>query len=210
MITKQELKKILKDGDRYKKKPVPELTVTSFEEGVEIWDHPDVLKFFREKSMKWEPQNETTVFLPCSAHKPYFYSQSHYNGYLPVLLPYLDEIDILVISEPMGVVPYCYTNEYPVDSYDYNPKEYFIGNLRRPLVKKARRKFVERIAESLNKYNEKYEKKILILPANWHLKIVKKAIEKNHFDYSDYIKIKLSGRAHLSVDYMKKQLETVF
>ena len=115
---------------KVKKEPDPKLVVTSFKEGLEIWNHPDVLGFYNEKAMKWTPQNDTAVFLPCAAHKPYFHSQSHSQGYLKALVPYFDQIDINVISEPMGVVPYCYADTYPIDSYEYNPYDFFIGKLR--------------------------------------------------------------------------------
>jgi len=210
MITNDELKKILRSRERKRKKPIPELTVNSFEKGIQIWDHPDVLHFFNERAMTWIPQKRTAVFLPCSAHKPYFYSQSHSKGYLKALLPYFDEIDIQVISEPMGVVPYCYSNTYPVDSYDYNPNDYFIGNLRNPKSIRSRDIFIQRVARWIKKYHNLYERKLLILPAIWHLKIFKKAIQVAKVDKQEYQIVRLRGRAHISVDYMNEQLAEFF
>lgn len=92
-------------SDRKKKEPSTELTVHNLEEGVGIWENPDVKTFFIQKSMNWQPKNRIAVFLPCSAWKPYPYSDSHRDGYLKALLPYFDIIDLFVVSEPMGVVP---------------------------------------------------------------------------------------------------------
>jgi len=128
MLNAESLREIVVGKQKLEKAiPHPDLTVKSYEDGLRIWNHRDVKSFFNEKSMNWKPQRECSVFLPCSATKPYPISPSHKRGYLKALFPALDKIDIFVISEPMGVVPYYFSDEYPVKDYDYDPSRFFKG-----------------------------------------------------------------------------------
>jgi len=164
-----------------------ELKVASFEKGVEIWNAEPVKRFFFEKSMRWIPRSDTAVFVPCSAWKPYPYSQSHKSGYLKALRPTLKRIDLFVVSEPMGIVPYCYSDEYPVDRYDYNPYDFFIGKTSNPLAKKSLQIFVDRLALWIKEYHDRYKRRILILPKSWHLKVFRKALKKLHIPDQRYL-----------------------
>lgn len=210
MLTNEELRSIVARSRRDTKDPLPELTVHNFQEGVAIWDNKDVKTFFFQKSMNWQPKNKIAVFLPCAAGKPYPYSDSHRNGYLKALLPYLDRIDLFVVSEPMGIVPYCYSNEFPADSYDYDPYEFFIGKLGEPLVKKALEIFTSRLAFWIKKFHESYRLRILILPKSWHLKVFKRALKKAEIMIDEYAVVYLSGRARNSVPELKRQLNYYF
>ena len=207
MLTKSKIKEILHGDERHKVTPDLDLKVDSFDNGLKIWNHPDVLAFYKEKSMTWIPENSTAVFLPCSAHKPYVYSQSHRRGYLKALEPYLEDIDLFVVSEPMGVVPYCYSDTYPVTSYDYDPYSFFINHMSNLKAQKSREIFVERVSKWLTKYHPKYRKKILILPKSWHLKIFKKAVKTADLNWGEYKIVYLTGRPHICAEYMKKQLD---
>lgn len=209
LLTNEELKSIVARSDRVKNESSPELTVHNLEEGVGIWDNDDVRSFFFEKSMNWKPTKKTAVFLPCSAWKPYPYSDSHRDGYLKALLPYLDRIDLFVVSEPMGIVPYCYSDEYPVNSYDYNPYGYFRGRLREPLAQQALQIFVSRLALWIKKFHQSYEVRVLLLPKSWHLKIFKKALTKTEIALDEYEIVYLSGRARNSVPELKKQIKSL-
>lgn len=209
MLTLKKLREIVVSKIRIKTKPVDELVVKSFEDGVKIWNNEDVKSFFFTKAMTWQPINEIAVFLPCSAWKPYPYSPSHKYGYLKALLPYLHLIDIFVVSEPMTVVPYIYSDEYPVNSYDYNPNEFFMGKLRNPLVMKARSIFTARLSTWIKKYHKLYSVRILILPKSWHLKIFHEALIKAKISNKDYDVISLSGRASNSVSSFQKQLKSL-
>ena len=42
-------------------KPSIRLTVTNFEQALDIWNYNDVVIFFMEKSMKWIPSAKTAV-----------------------------------------------------------------------------------------------------------------------------------------------------
>jgi len=209
LLRVEKLLAILDTNLRTRKSPVPSLTVTSFKKGPKIWNLKPVKKFFFEKSLKWVPRNDVAVFIPCSAWKPYPYSQSHKYGYLKALRPALEKIDLFVVSEPMGIVPYCYSDEYPVDSYEYDPYDFFIGKLRNPLVRRSLEVFIDRLAMWIKKYHNKYEKRILILPKSWHLKVFKKALRKLATPQDQYIVIAITGRASNSVEEMQKQLQNV-
>ncbi|MEM2507311.1 MAG: DUF5591 domain-containing protein [Candidatus Bathyarchaeia archaeon] len=206
MITVEQIKQIVNSSARKREKPVEKLTVKSFEDALKIWHDPDILDFYENKAMKWQPKHNIAVFIPCSAWKPYFYSQSHKNGYLKALLPYIDMIDLFVVSEPLAIVPYWYSDEYPVKSYDYDPYKYFIGKLSNPLVKQALNIFYDRIGKWITKYNSYYSEKILILPKSWHLKVFLNAAEHAKISTSEYKIISLSGRAFQSVDNLSKQI----
>ncbi|MGB9693401.1 MAG: DUF5591 domain-containing protein [Fervidobacterium sp.] len=208
MITPDRLKQIVNSSRREREQPIEKLTVKSFEDALRIWNDPDILDFYENKAMKWQPKHDIAVFVPCSAWKPYFYSQSHKDGYLKALLPYLDSIDLFVVSEPMVIVPYCYSNEYPAKSYDYDPNKFFIGKLANPLAKQALNIFIERLSKWIKKYNNRYSKKILILPKSWHLKIFLKALKHADIDAKEYNIVSMKGRAFQSVNNIHQQVET--
>ena len=193
-----------------KRHPNPDLTVASFEEGVRIWNHPDVMRFFEEISLKWNPKHDYAFFVPCSATKPYPISNSHRRGYLKALLPILDRIDLFVVSEPMAIVPYCFSDEYPIHSYDYDPYRFFIGKLLdQPLARTALDIFVQRIARWLKKYDEKYSKKILMLPKTWHLKVFRRSMRASGIDEKSYHIVTMRGRAAHSAEFMSRQLREI-
>lgn len=206
MLTVNDIITILQAKRRMRKPPLADLKVTSFEKGLKIWNAESVERFFFEKSLKWVPRSEVAVFIPCSAWKPYPYSQSHKFGYLKALRPALNKIDLFVVSEPMGIVPYCYSDEHPVDSYEYNPYDFFIGKLSNPLARRSLEIFVARLASWIKKYHGRYEKRILILPKSWYLKVFKKALRKLRLPEEQYFVITMSGRASNSVQEMREQL----
>lgn len=208
MITTEQIKRIITENIRKREPPVDKLTVKSFEDGLRIWNDPDVLNFYENKAMKWQPKHDTAVFIPCSAWKPYFYSMSHKNGYLKALLPYIDIIDLFVVSEPMAIVPYCYSDEYPVKNYEYNPNQFFIGKLSNPLVRQALNIFIERLSRWITKYHRQYSKRILILPKSWHLKVFLKALKRAGISANEHDIVSLSGRAFQSIDTLAWQIET--
>lgn len=209
MLLTKDLLAILDSEDRIRKLPERRLKVTSFEEGIRIWNASPVREFFLEKSMKWVPQSVNAVFIPCSAWKPYPYSQSHKYGYLEALRPALDKIDLFVVSEPMGIVPYCYSDEYPIDRYDYDPYKFFIGRLHNAMARESLQTFIERVASWVSKFHNNYERRILILPKSWHLKVYSKALKKLAISLDQYTVIKMKGRPSNSVEFMRGQLQSI-
>lgn len=81
-------------------------------------------------------KDRVAVFIPCAAIKPYYNSPIH-KGINSVLNDFYD-IHRIVISN-VGVVPYEFCNEYPFNSYDWNPlfeddkiqKKYYEVNKKR-------------------------------------------------------------------------------
>lgn len=207
MITIEQIKQIVNSNFRVREPPIEKLTVKSLKDAVRIWNDPDVLDFYENKAMKWQPKNKTAVFIPCSAWKPYFYSQSHKDGYLKALMPFIAKIDLFVVSEPMVIVPYCYSDEYPVKNYDYDPNKYFKGKLSHPLVKQTLKVFVERLSRWIIKFDGQYSKKILILPKSWHLKVFLRALKQARIPASTYKIVSMSGRAFQSVESINQQVE---
>jgi len=210
MITSEQLKRIVNSNIRKRELPVNKLTVKTFEDGLRIWNDVDILNFFENKAMKWQPKHDVAIFIPCSAWKPYFYSMSHKNGYLKVLISYIDVIDLFVVSEPMAIVPYCYSDEYPVKNYDYNPNQFFIGKLSNPLVRQALNIFIERLSRWVSKYHKQYSKRILILPKSWHLKVFLKVLLRSNISSKDYHILSLCGRSFQSTESLTKQIKLCF
>jgi len=210
MITSEQLKRIVNSNIRKRELPVNKLTVKTFEDGLRIWNDVDILNFFENKAMKWQPKHDVAIFIPCSAWKPYFYSMSHKNGYLKVLISYIDVIDLFVVSEPMAIVPYCYSDEYPVKNYDYNPNQFFIGKLSNPLVRQALNIFIERLSRWISKYHKQYSKRILILPKSWHLKVFLKVLLRSNISSKDYHILSLCGRSFQSTESLTKQIKLCF
>jgi hypothetical protein len=83
-----------------------------------------------------------------------------------------------------------------------------MGKLSNPLARKSREIFVDRLSSWISKFHEKYSKKILILPASWHLKIFKSALKKTKYSLKDYHIIRIPGRPNTELSYkgIRKQL----
>src|SRR2546426_1364984 len=137
LLTSNDLRLIIEKRPKFKNRPDTSLTVKSINDGLQIWNNKAVLAFWNNRAMTWRPKRTSAVFIPCSAQKPYPYSRSHMGGYLKALLPYLDFIDLFAVSEPMGVVPYSYADEYPINSYEYDPHKFFMGKMANPTVQSS-------------------------------------------------------------------------
>ncbi|MAG24174.1 hypothetical protein CMI47_01215 [Candidatus Pacearchaeota archaeon] len=113
-----------------------------------------------KKSLRVRRKNPVAVLLPCAGTKPFPEAPSHKHGYLEAL-DGLD-VDLYVVSEPLGVVPYAWSRTWPNDSYDFPPKH---------LKGEGRDLLVERIGEWLDKVGTKYQTVISALPIH-HRKLV--------------------------------------
>lgn len=131
-------------------------------DGIRALRHPAVTKQHK-RALKWKPKHRHAVLVPCSQQKPYFESPSHKHGYLPALEG--KPVDIFVVSEPMGVIPYAWADEYPNESYEFAPKH---------VRGKTRDLLVERLRDWMEKVGPKYEKIYLALPLH-HMGLVKEA-----------------------------------
>lgn len=174
------------DGKRAYKRisPQEDLKVTSQEQGVKIWDHKDVKDFFVNKALTWKPETKNAVFIPCSRDKPYFTSLTHRQGYLKALRPHLERIDLFVVSEPMTIVPYSHSNEYPVAYYDFDPYRFDSDS--------ARRIFMDRVGAWLGKYHFQYKRKIVVLTSSYLQKFIL-TVDDVRIPRQDYSEVSFQG-----------------
>jgi len=94
--------------------------------GRRLLDHPDVVAFRKRVMTKYRPPSKSRIalFVPCSKTKPYRHSLTH-RGIDEVIrevatarnLP-CSIVDLLVISEPIGVVPRRWDLRYPAMNYN--------------------------------------------------------------------------------------------
>lgn len=139
----------------------PTFLVRSVEDGYDVLMEPDIIKNWK-KSLRQKPKHRKVVLVPCAATKPFPQSPSHKHGYLKALDG--KNIDIWIVSEPLGIVPYAWNNTYPNNDYDFPPK-YVKGKTRELLI--------ERFA-AWKKIADKYKKVYFALPGH-HLKLIQDA-----------------------------------
>lgn len=137
--------------------------VRSPEQGLDVINHPAIAGNFA-KALRWKPQADTAVLLPCAGTKPFPEAPSH-GGYLDALEG--KDVDLWVVSEPLGVVPYQWSRTWPNFAYDFPPKH---------LRGAAWDAMVERVGRWLDVVAPKYEKVWLALPGH-HERLVREALE---------------------------------
>jgi hypothetical protein len=137
--------------------------VRSPAQGLRAIQHPVITKNYR-KALGWKPKHKKAVLVPCAGTKPFPDAPSHKGGYLQALEG--KGVDLWVVSEPLGVVPYEWSRDYPQAHYDFPPE-----HLRGP----GRELLVERVADWLEKVGHKYEKVTLALPGH-HMRLVEDAL----------------------------------
>ena len=133
--------------------------VRSVDQGLKVIQHKDITDNWK-KSLKVRPKHRVAVLLPCAATKPFAESPSHKYGYLKALGD--KDVDLYVVSEPLGIIPYAWQDKYPNADYDYPPK-YLKG--------KARKLLSERIGEWFKKVYPKYDTVYSALPGH-HQRLV--------------------------------------
>jgi len=133
--------------------------VKSEQQGLDVIKHKDITDNWK-KSLKVRPKHRVAVLLPCSATKPFAESPSHKHGYLKALGE--KNVDLYVVSEPLGIIPYAWQDKYPNADYDYPPK-YLKGEARKLLS--------ERIGKWFEKIYPKYDKVYSALPGH-HQRLV--------------------------------------
>lgn len=140
----------------------PTFVVRSVEDGIDVMNHPDIVKNWK-KSLRIKPKHSRAVLIPCAATKPFPEAPSHKHGYLKALQN--KGVDIYVVSEPLGIIPYKWSRTYPNDDYDFPPK-YVKGDGRDLLV--------SRFKGWYDKVGKKYDKIYLALPGH-HMGLVLQA-----------------------------------
>jgi excisionase family DNA binding protein len=141
----------------------PRFKVRSPEQGLRVIKHKDITTNY-EKALRWKPKHKRAVLVPCAQTKPFPDAPSHVHGYLKALEG--KKVDVWVVSEPLGVVPYEWSRRYPANDYDYPP---------RFLTGRAHDVLAGRVTRWLNEVARKYELVVLALPAH-HMRLVEKAL----------------------------------
>jgi hypothetical protein len=137
--------------------------VKSPAQGLKVIKHPDITANW-EKSLRWKPTQRTAVLLPCAATKPFPDAPSHKAGYLEAIGN--KKVDLFVVSEPLGIIPYSWSRKWPNDAYDF-PPEHLRGAAFDLLA--------QRMGKWFDRVGKKYDKIYLALPAH-HSRLIKAAI----------------------------------
>jgi len=141
----------------------PTFVVDNPKQGLDLIRHPDIVANF-ERGLRWKPKHGTAVLVPCAGTKPFPQAPSHKHGYLAAFEG--KPVDLWVVSEPLGVVPYEFSREYPNDAYDF-PPEHLTGRAHDELAK--------RVAAWFDRVAGKYGRIVAALPAH-HQKLVDKGL----------------------------------
>lgn len=161
----QRLEALLKDLEGgVQKNPPRRFDVRSPAQGLRAIQHPAITQNY-EKALRVKPKHKKAVLVPCAGTKPFPDSPSHKHGYLPALEG--KKVDVYVVSEPLGVVPYSWSRRYPQESYDFPPHH---------LRGRAHDVLAGRVTSWLKRVGPKYSKITLALPAH-HMRLVDKALD---------------------------------
>jgi len=143
--------------------------------GTELFNHPDVIKFYRYVLTEWTPPSgrRIALYMGCTAVKPYSKSFIHLKV-IKMLEKYnlSDIVQQYIVSEPMILVPRELEAVYPVANYDF-PK-YLLDT-------KGRRIFVRRLRNILSRVHSFHAFHVTFMPRH-HFEIFKEA-RKDLFDY---------------------------
>ena len=125
--------------------------------GIEQLTHEHFEKWYKYLISEYDPpRKEILLIMPCAAIKPYYNSPIH-KVINDGVNEYENKIAKIVVSNA-GIIPYEFADEYPFESYDWNPafeeeedkKNYY------QITKK-------RMKGYLSKHADKYEKIIIYL-----------------------------------------------
>ncbi|MAG24527.1 hypothetical protein CMI47_03010 [Candidatus Pacearchaeota archaeon] len=138
--------------------------VTSPAQGLKVIKDSAITENWR-KSLRWKPKHKTAVLLPCAATKPFPDAPSHKAGYLDAIGN--KKVDLFVVSEPLGIVPYSWSRTWPNDSYDFPPEH---------LQGAAFDLLAERMGKWFDSVGKKYDRIYLALPAH-HSRLIRAAMK---------------------------------
>lgn len=119
--------------------------------GIQQLTHPHFEEWFKYIITEYEPpkQKKICIFIPCSAIKPYYNSPIH-KVINKAIYKYEDYIHKIVISTA-GIIPYEFSDQYPFNSYDWNPQFE---------TEEIKNKYIEltsnRLINFFNKHSTKY------------------------------------------------------
>lgn len=113
--------------------------------------HPHFEEWFRYIITVYDPPKPSRIclFVPCTAIKPYYNSPIH--GVInKATCKYEDHIHKIVISNA-GIVPYEFSNQYPFNSYDWNP-QFETEDIKNKYIELT----VNRLVSFFNKHSTRY------------------------------------------------------
>jgi transcriptional regulator with XRE-family HTH domain len=157
------VEQLLRDLEGPQSNP-PRFQVRSPAQGLRTIRHPDITRNY-EKALRWRPKHKKAVLVPCAQTKPFPDAPSHRAGYLKALKG--KKADVWVVSEPLGVVPYAWSRDYPNYDYDFPPQH---------LRGRAHDVLAGRVTSWLKRVGPKYQQITLALPAH-HMRLVDKALD---------------------------------
>lgn len=133
----------------------PALVVRGPVSAVDALRHPAITKQHKQ-ALQWKRRHRAAVLVPCAQQKPYRESRSHRVGYLPALEG--KPVDVWVVSDLSGVIPYGWSDRYPNDAYEFAP-QYVRGQAREILV--------ERMRQWMRRQGTHYERVYLAVPQSY-------------------------------------------
>jgi len=134
--------------------------------GDRLFDHPAVLRFYRQVLRSWEPEKPVALLMGCSAAKPYSTSFIHAKTMAALERHDLsDRVQQYIIGEPLIACPREWETRYPAAHYDFPPDE---------LGTDGRVEFVERLQPLLIRLRGFHDSWLVFAP-NHHLGIIKEA-----------------------------------
>jgi transposase len=142
----------------------PRFRVRSPAQGLRVIQHQDITANYK-KALRFKPKHKRAVLVPCAQTKPFPDAPSHRGGYLAALEG--KPVDVFVVSEPLGVVPYAWSRRYPQADYDFPPAH---------LRGEGRALLVHRIADWFCTVGKHYQKVTLALPRH-HMDLVEDALD---------------------------------
>jgi uncharacterized protein DUF5591 len=143
--------------------PAPRWRVRSARQGLNAIKHPEITRNYRA-ALRFKPKHRVAVLLPCAQTKPFNEAPSYTGGYLRALEG--KKADLWVVSEPLGVVPFAWSEKFPNAHYDFPPKH---------LTGEAHDLLAERVARWFKTVAPKYSKVVIALPGH-HARLVEKAL----------------------------------
>jgi len=88
----------------------------------DAWDHPHVVLFRRFVEEFWEPRRRYVLLLPCSPRKPYYTSNFRKILYYHMTrLNLWEHVELVTVSDLLGLVPKEFEGVYPAANYEYPP-----------------------------------------------------------------------------------------
>lgn len=101
------------------------------------------IEYFRRKVVTMRQTSRNLLLIPCSAVKPYSMSKTHRILHSRIS-PYLNGLQELIVTSPLGLVPRELENFFPARNYDIPVTGYWFDEEKKMLKKLAEEYFREK------------------------------------------------------------------